>query len=293
MDFNEIKQLLITPILGSGKSSESSIKRLTNIGFIENLNRNTLEHKVLERRLLVHKTKEDELICIQYPGKESKNNIDNNRPWDFRPVVFLSNGKRFENDMSFKNIWDTIYEKSLEVPKDVKEEVLTVLSLMFYRLAYMIDNIPINLFNTQYNDLSIINGQIDRVSEPVPLEIPLLYKYSPDVKILDYLYSHCPSSWGGLSIEGFLYYNELLIWNEDCKYYYRNKISEDKKAWIGDTGRVNTALTHMMIISFLLGKIPLSRLCDGFNRGRGVAPMQKREVIESYSEFFILQDRLI
>jgi hypothetical protein len=293
MEFENIKSFLYTPLSSSGKTSDTYEKRYTNINFIKSLNRDNLGYSETERRLLIHETKDNELLYIQYPGKESVNsNSDINRPWDFRPIILLSDGKRLENDLSFKNIWDIIYTKSIELEDKTREAILLVLAIMFYRMAYMVDNRPTTFFDTQYNDLIINNGVVEIISEALPLKIPLLYKYEPQKKIIDFLYSKCPGSWGGLSIEGFLYYNELLIWNEDCKYYYRNVIINEKK-WINDTGRVNTALTHMMIISFLLGKIPLSRLCDGFNRGRGVAPIQKKEINKIYHKFIGLQDRLV
>ena len=84
--------------------------------------------------------------------------------------------------------------------------------------------------------------------------------------------------WGGMSFEAFLHFNDLLAWNEDCKYLYRMQ-QMNLDTWIRDTGRVNTLLTHLSIIGYLSGKIPFSQVCMKFARGKGVAPANRDEII--------------
>lgn len=57
------------------------------------------------------------------------------------------------------------------------------------------------------------------------------------------------------SIEAYLYYNDLLVQNEECKYYYRDIVENDEKKWNNTTGRQNTLRTHISVISFLKGEI--------------------------------------
>jgi len=281
----EIKKKIKFSISRSGKASPSYEKRLTNIQWVRDLNRGELLYSKKERQLLIHETDIGEKIFIQYPGKESSREDDNKKPWDFRPKVYIEKRLTWLQDMSFLDIWDIMDANFKKILDSNKIEVFKTVAILFYRMAFMIDHVESDRFNTEYMDLSIEGGIEKEVSKHKSLELPSFYKYNPNKEVLGYLEDRCRTIWGGLSLEAFLFYNDILTWNEDCKYYYRNFIVKDKKDWIGPVGRVNTSLTHMMVVSYFLGYVTFSKVCNGFSRGRGVSPMTNKDVKEYYKEF--------
>lgn len=284
---DNINNFLKFPLSKSGKTSPSYDKRLANIFWIRNLDRVGLEYGKKERQLLIYETDAGEKIFIQYPGKESLKKGDYKKPWDFRPKVYIERSLSWLEDMSFLGIWDIMNDNFKKILDSNKIEVFEAIAVLFYRMAFMIDHLKSDKLDTKYIELSFENGIEKEAKNPKLLKLPSFYKYSPNRELLDYLENKCRTIWGCLSLEGFLFYNELLTWNEDCKYYYRNVVIKKKKDWIGATGRVNTALTHMRIISFLLGYVPLSRVCMGFSRGRGVSPIENKEVQEYFKDYII------
>ena len=76
----------------------------------------------------------------------------------------------------------------------------------------------------------------------------------------------------GASLEAYLLYNDLLVQNEDCKYYYRDTFEKNIK-WNSTIGRRNTLLTHLSVIEYIQGNVKFSAIMNRFQRGRGVAPI--------------------
>ncbi len=91
--------------------------------------------------------------------------------------------------------------------------------------------------------------------------------YCPPQEAIDYLNSVIPV-YEGISIEAYLQYLEMIAWNEDVKY---STLGYDVHSGIG---RKNNMLTYAHIISILLGKGSLSKLCSAFSRPPvGVSPI--------------------
>ena len=90
-------------------------------------------------------------------------------------------------------------------------------------------------------------------------------------------------SFEGISLEGFLYYNDLLAQNEDCKYHYLQG-----NHWNITTGRINNCLSHLTVISHIRGKIGISKLIDSFQR-TGVAPLPQSRFNEACGDLVIRQ----
>ena len=281
----EMKNIIKFPISRSGKTSPSYEKRLTNIQWIRDLDRSELLYNKKERQLLIHETDIGEKIFIQYPGKESSRENDNKKPWDFRPKVYIEKRLTWLQDMSFLDIWDIMDANFKKILDSNKIEIFKAIAVLFYRMAFMIDHAKSDDLNLEYMDLTIKDDIEKEVSISKLLKLSPFYKYDPDKEVLDYLEDKCRTIWGGLSLEAFLFYNDILTWNEDCKYYYRDFIAKDKKNWIGAVGRVNTSLTHMMVISYFLGYVTFSKVCNGFSRGRGVSPVTNKDIKEYYKEF--------
>lgn len=283
---------LVTKIQHAGKTSPTANPRLSNIKWIEKLSRKGLSYEKKERQLLVHTTSAGEKIFIQYPGKESRQHNKNEgkrkktaiRPWDFRPILYPPNSKYQHKDMSFGAMWATIFKTADKVGGKNKKEMLRMFATLLYRMAFMCDHVELKTFKTQTRDVTYKKSGKTKFSRKVGKTLPRLFQYKPNKQVLDYISDKCPL-WGEMSFEGFLFYNELLAWNEDCKYYYRNYHVRDTKEWIRKTGRVNTLLTHIRILGHMLEKVPLSDIFDGFARQQGISPASKDEILKICGDF--------
>lgn len=285
---DEIKSKLETTIQKSGKRSESTQSRLVNICWIENLSRKGLSYDKKERQLLMYTTQSKEKIFIQYPGKESrgytKNGIERKktaiRPWDFRPRLYSPGNKEPHTDMSFGAMWATIFETANKITGSNRKEILRVFATLLYRMAFMLDHTKVDVFDTQERDVIYKKDDSYRFSAEKENRFPGLFKYNPDRQVLAYVAKNCPR-WGEMSLEAFLFYNELLVWNEDCKYHYKEQVKDTN--W--QRGRVNTLLSHIRILGYMLGKVLLSDIFDGFARQQGISPASKEEVIRICGDF--------
>jgi len=281
----DLKKLLATDLSKSGKTSPSYGNRIANIEWVGALDRQGLEYRKKERQILIHSTRLGEKIFLQYPGKESAKYNKNGklriataiRPWDFRPRIYLPDNKEHLEDRSFFDIWATIFKVADGLTKDNKKDVLGVLAISLYRMAFMQDHVETESSKSLYRDVSPLLNKHLSVAKNKEKTFPGFFKYTPKVEVLDYLDRECPS-FGEISLEAFLHYNDILAWNEDCKYYYRNYHVTNTEKWISGTGRVNTLLTHTRILGFLLGAVELSKILSDFSTQRGVSPASKDEI---------------
>lgn len=270
----EIASNLETTIQSAGKTAPVAQRRISNIQWIENLPRKGLSYGKKEKQLLIHTTADEEMIFIHYPGKESVGQ----KPWDFRPELYYKKNNNRHESMSFGSIWATIFETASSLTQKDRKDVLRVLAALFYRMAFMLDHIQgDNTFNTKERDV-LYKGSEPKFSRERKVKLPALFKWQSPQGLLPYLNNACPR-WGNMSLEAFLFYNELLVWNEDCKYYYRNYRIRTDEIWISKTGRVNTLLTHIRILGYMLGEVALSDVFDGFAKQRGISPASNAEVI--------------
>jgi len=251
--------------------SKSPIKnlRLRNINWVVGLNRDGLEYGKNEAVLNFHKTEAGEIVGIKYPGKESDSTREKVFKYDFRPKVLASNGE-YLPDLTFFQIWEALYKNIPET-----DEGRALLGVIFYRMAYMID-----------------------YAEHLPLESQIEIKLSSN-KIptsgylgidFDLFKTHlgrwsAKSTWAGMSLEAFLYYNDLLALNEDVKYWYRSE-NLKKEKWKADgVGRVNTMLTHLSVIGFHSNKMNFASLIERFSRSKGVCAAKTDESVLICSPF--------
>lgn len=261
-DFNECKSILCMEYDKDVKK-DSQEKRVFNIEQFSNLEKKGLKFQNLERKLLLHTTKKGEKVFIQYPGKETiASSPEKTRPWDFRPKLQLPNGT-YIKDLSFPDIWDDLTDIHSS-----DKSILSILAGIFFRMAVMYDYTLTN-DNYTYQD---INSTGDTVKTGV---IPFQY-YKPvfSEKVLNYLSSITPR---GVSLEAYLIYNDLLVQNEDCKYYYR-ATQVMKQAWDSKNGRLNTLLSHISVIEYLQGRLSFSKIMMRFQRGKGVAPIRLGDI---------------
>jgi len=280
---------LKTSLGSTAESSDSSKCRKINIEWIKDLEREDLAHRKDERAIHIRRTAYGEDLFIQYPGKESMNG---KRPWDFRPELYKGHNYVGEHlkDLSFSDIWDVIIQ-IINSFEQRKEEIGSLLAITFYRMAFMLDHkhgdIP---EKRKVLYLGFKDGEYFSKGEYFEDFKRGFLEYFPPKYILD-IFGDFKIEIDGMkiSLEAFLLYNELLAWNEDCKYYYRNHHEKDGK-WLKGTGRVNNLLSHITIIGFLLKKEKLSEMVMKFCRGLGVGPATNRQIKDICREFLIDND---
>lgn len=241
-------------------------KRLENINAFAGLSRQELEFGSKERLLYLYKSKLGEQVCIQYPGKETiSGNQERVRPWDFRPKLISVTGEVMK-DLSFPNIWDDLAAMHIS-----NNEVLSILAALLFRMAFMEGHVSQKLL-ADYQDIDI-KSMRTIVTGAIPFE---WHAPKYPLEIMDYLDARIGKI-RGASIEAYLVYNDLLVQNEDCKYYYRDVLLRKGK-WNSSIGRNNTLLSHISVIEYLQGRITFSEIMSRFQRGMGVAPVSLNRI---------------
>ncbi len=261
-EFNECKNILCMEYNKDVKK-DAIEKRKFNIAQFSELDKKGLKFQDIERKLLLHTTKNGEKVFIQYPGKETiSSNSEKVRPWDFRPKLQLSNGT-YIKDLSFPDIWDDLTDIHSS-----DKTLLSILAGIFFRMAVMYDySMTENSY--KYEDINSSGKIIKKGVLPFQYYKPVFSK-----KVLSQLSSITPR---GVSLEAYLIYNDLLVQNEDCKYFYRDtKIKKD--TWNSNSGRYNTLLSHISVIEYLQGRLSFSEIMTRFQRGMGVAPIRLGDI---------------
>ncbi len=238
-------------------------QKLENIINFSSLDRNGLKYGATERRILLYETLDGEKVYMQYPGSESIRDRARNYPLDARPILQKADGTYLE-DMDFKKIWDIIDRLGEGHKAD-----LDVLGTVFLRIAYMLEY--------QHCEKEYLCETVDIKTGTVISSDQVFFTWNAlnlDADVLETLNDRFRIA-EGISLEGFLYYNDLLAQNEDCKYRY---LQGDN--WNITTGRINNCLSHLTVISHLRGCIGISKLIDSFQR-TGVAPLPQNRFDEA------------
>lgn len=271
-DLNSDITKFYVPFQKKGKNSQSKTNKMLNIEFCKAIPRKDLYFQKKERQILLYTTAIGEKIFIQYPGKES---VNNKKPWDFRPKLLKPDGD-YLNDLSFEVIWDVLYESFLNISN--RDKLLRLLALEFYRMAFVIDyKILDHNHIYEARDYDFSN---DTYSSFYNINIgKKLFLYIPNQIIVKELSLVKPKILG-ISWEAFLVYNDLLAFNEDCKYFYTEESKNgDGATYIaGGPGRTNTLLTHINIIGSIIGEIKFSKILLQFSRNRGIAPITQNHL---------------
>ena len=258
----------------AGKRSNSYPLRLHNIKWIKNLPRERLSFEVMERQICLLQPSTNHELYIQYPGKESQRPKEP-RPWDFRPKLFNRQTNSYCADLSFDAIWGEMEDKLLPF-RNTPDNIIPKLSFLLYKMAFMIDHQkrPGTLRTKIGTGVTFENEQRH--------DLGILYLYLPQEDELNSIAQRIPMLCG-MDFKSFIYYIELIAWNEDCKYWYRNFIKagedEEETDWIGDTGRINTLLTIINFIGLISGKIKQSKSFVKFAR-TGVSAIQKDDILQ-------------
>jgi hypothetical protein len=204
---------------------------------------------------------QNEKIYIQLPGKESRNPIP--MPYDFRPKLECTDGS-LAKDATFEDIWEI-----LEKIGRIHNGYLCYVAALFFRMGYMYDYVKTC---GSYNCLAIqMDGDktLD-VQFCAPTVLDWYHMdFSEDVwHTLNALINNVTISSGQeISFEAFIKYMDLLLQNEDCKYYYKKAILKNDGSYKLQNGRVPTCNSGLFVIDYLKGRNSFSALLGGFRYG--------------------------
>lgn len=260
---------------------ESKRKRKKNIASFLGISRDSLKYGVKEKRILLYETLKGEKIYIQYPGKESTNKEP--RPLDFRPELETVNGTFMQN-ITFGYIWDILDEIGR-----THNGYLCLIAALIIKEEYMYDY---QMCNEQYESY-IVDYENNKVSKDSPLTLEW-YKLNLDDDVWFTLNDKVGdikiNNNEVISLEAFIKFIDLLFQNEDCKYYYINKVEKGKVSTIDEydlkNGRNSSGDANLAILSYLQKKKKLSDLLNEFQKGRGVTSYKK-------SDYSIVTDDIV
>lgn len=264
-----IETELRTDIQTSRTGSEAYKRREQNVQWIRSLTLQGLEHDNVEMQIPVVKMQSGEEIVIQYPGKESlQGERDWKNEWDFRPKIL-----KVDNvDLTFAQLWDPLFDGLRRLEEQTKGRVGSALATLLYRMAYMLNHENERTSSYYAIPMRIGQGLVEKALPP-RATLASFWKYQPPPNTLTMIARDLPKL-AGMSLEAFLHYNSLLAWNEDCKCRAKYpKWTPAKK-----TGRINTLLTHVRVIGFILDQVRPSTLLAGFASGRGMSPASTEEI---------------
>jgi hypothetical protein len=262
----ELKAVLSTKYSSSKEfHDEVRARRKRNIESFLGINRDGLEYGVKEHRILLYTTLCDEKIYIQTPGSESIRNPP--MLCDFRPIIQYPDGATHEN-VSFKNIWDV-----LDVIGKKYNEYLSVVATILLRMGYMYEYRQ-TLDSCICETIVLDGGRVLTITKVEPVSISWYrIDFSESVWFSLNNYLGVGSILGKeTSFEGFIKLLDLILQNEDCKYYYRNVVINRNDKYDFSSGQIPTCNSNLLIVDYLKGNKSISALLQGFIYGRGVAP---------------------
>lgn len=262
----EVRNRVHTTIPRQAPYHLTASQKRENISSFNALSRSELANGVTENRILLYVTRCGEKVYMQYPGIESSRENTRKFPLDARPALQKTDGS-YAPDMDFKKIWDIIDI----IGRDHRADT-DILATLFLKIAYMI--------GYRHNEAEYLCETIDIPTGNIVSSENVFFSWNSldiDLDVLDTLNDRF-GLLEGISLEGFLYYNDLLAQNEDCKYSYLQG-----GQWNITTGRINNCLSHLTVISHIRGHIGISKLIDSFQR-TGVAPLPQGRLWEACGE---------
>lgn len=261
----ELKVEYSREMLGKARTT-----RLMNIQAFNGLSRKGFFYNKKEKLILLYETQKNEQVYIQFPGKESIGNPE--MKLDFRPKLQDDSGK-FIDDLSFGTIWDILDEIGKE-----HKAYLPYIACIFFTMGYMHNY---KEYNKEYKCYEINYKSKDKSIKEIGCEVMNWYGlyFSDDIwyTLNDKIGLIKLESGQSISFEGFIKLVDLLFQNEDCKYYYKNVIINNKKDYKLDNGRLNSSAANLLILNYLEGNVKISNLLNAFQKSRGVPTFLKRD----------------
>lgn len=258
LNIDDLRKLLSTTYSSRETPQESKIKRKQNINSFLEIDRSGLSHKNYEKRLLLYTTPSNEKIYIQYPGIEAIRNV-NAMPRDFRPEFQFSDGT-FLSGATFGWLWDILAGIAQR-----HQDYMDIVAAVIFRLGYMVDYVCSN-DEVPCSLLDFAKG----TSTKMDSEHINWYHLAFDDEIWNSLNNYIGniplSNNQSMSFEGLIKFFDLLLQNEDCKYYYKKVIQDGKDDYKLENGRTSTCNVNLLVVSYLQGHVKLSSLLNSFQR---------------------------
>ena len=261
-------------------TDDTQSKRMCDIVALQTLigtsiNTNDLSYGGKEEILLLFHTQKDEKIAIQYPGKESSLANNKRRPYDFRPKIILTDG-RMVRDLNFSDLWQLLESVGRNC-----NDLLKSIAALFFQMGRMTMH---SLVDEAYEysivapDGSVVDSgtrQLNWYKLSIPEEIIDSFNFNAlEVPIDDDI---------SISFEAFALFFEMILQNEDSKYY-------DKKHNL-QSGRIPTSDSMLLLASNLNGCTPVSTLLQRFVDGYGIAKCKIDEITPATSDLIEIVDR--
>lgn len=236
-------------------------RRKENIEAFLAIDRTGLRHESIEQRILLYTTLQDEKIFIQLPGKESERSTP--MPYDFRPKIECADGSQ-TSDATFEDIWEV-----LEKIGRIHNGYLCYVAALFFRMGYMYDYIKTHSYY-DCSTLQMEEGRVFNIQSCTPLELSWYH-----INLSENVWHTLNSCIGNVAIspkqrisfEAFIKYMDLLLQNEDCKYYYKKAILGGDESYNLANGRASTCNSGLFVIDYLKGRNSFSTLLGGFKYG--------------------------
>jgi len=188
----------------------------------------------------------DFAVAAGKPGKEAAldfkrrhyiTGVTTNNTNDMNPSV-MKKGNKIGNDLTFEAMFEQIEHL-------MRSDIfgLELLGMLMFRMAFMLDH-----EKNQKNQ----------------------WRYIPPKESLAMLKKRLPSV-GGIPVDIFLYFLDILALNEDVKMHTLGYEGAQH-----DYGRINTLLTFAHLVAVLLNRRSLAKFAGAFARPpSGLAPMPK------------------
>lgn len=295
--YNKKGALIDFPIL----TQEQYQKKWENLAHFFIIDRpKNLENRKNEHLLHIYTSRFNEKIYILYPGKESTEEWVKQKaregikvrknPYDFRPELYLPKSPFEEFTRVAPPLANIAIAHTLkEYSKEIGNSRLQILASILINMAFMANlyklccvghryqsNIPSNL---DYNNLKQIKPHT-LVCWYLTFNNHIIEELSrwPHVNLYQINNKNEPIKTSyEVSIEGLLYYLELLAQQEDCKYAFL------KTPYLAH-GRINCLLTFVNIIYNYHDENKFRWILSNFKKG--VAPF-------SHTSFFEATDGII
>lgn len=182
-------------------------------------------------------------VRLGKPGKEVAREKRTNA-YDMHPAVATA-GRRIDQNASFRDIF-----ASLAHLQESRSHLL-VLGCLLFRSAYMADHFQ--------------DGKG-------------MWRYAPPRPAVSYLAAHTSSIYN-LPPEVFLHYIDAIAWNEDVKYYFRDKAKYFRRG----IGRVTNLTTCVNLVTVLFGEKHWIDFAYELTFG-GVAPLMGPKAIQFFTQ---------
>lgn len=251
----------------SSISSTTQKKRKENIDAIWSLidsqkDKHNLQYGEHEARLEIFHTVARETISIQFPGKESIEIGEKYRPYDFRPKIQTSDGTVLR-DFVFKDMWSLVEQINTTHPN-----MLKTLATLFFQLGRM-TNHTLTTEKYRYVLLDANGKEISSSTESITWNKLTIRK-----DILESLNFFIPlvhiDEETAISFEAFLYFFDMILQNEDSKYYYKKENLT--------SGRIQTSDSMLLLVSYFSKHTSLSTLLQRYVSGFGVGKCLSCEI---------------